>query len=84
MPAPQDFQDLVNIFIDIISLAIPVVFGLTLLFVIWKLVDAWVISAGDEKKVDEGKKIALVAVIALVFMSAIWGILQLLQYSLFY
>ncbi len=81
---PENFQDLVNILINILSLTIPVIFGLALLFVIWKIVDAWIINAGDETKVREGKNIALVSVIALAFMSAIWGILAFLQYSIFY
>lgn len=79
----NNFNDLVNFFIDLILLLIPVIFGLTLLVLVWTIIDAWVINAGDEGKVSEGKSRALAGVIALVFMSGIWGILAMLQRSLF-
>jgi len=79
----SNFADLVNVLIGFILLLIPLLFGLTILFVVWKLIDAWIINAGDEGKVSEGKQIALAAVIGLVVMSGIWGILRALQASLF-
>ena len=78
-----NFTDLVNTFIGLISEAIPLLFGLTLLIIIWKIVDAWIINGGEESKIEEGKKTIFVGIIALVIMSGIWGILQVLQYSLF-
>ena len=81
--APKNFSDLVGLLIDLLSLAIPLIFALTLIFIIWKIIDAWVINAGDQTKVDEGKQVALVGVIALVVMSGVWGILELLRNSLF-
>lgn len=77
-----NFSDLVNIIIEIIMLAIPVVFGLALLVITWGVVNAWIINGGDETKIKEGKQIIVAGVIGLVVMSGIWGILAILQSSL--
>lgn len=80
----SDFGDLVNYLIDILSLLVPVIFGLIIIVLVWRLIDAWIINGGGSgDKVDEGKKTALTAVIVLVVLSGIWGILALLQGSLF-
>lgn len=79
----QTFNDLVNFFIEILLLAIPLIFGLTLLVIAWGVFNAWIINVGDENKVAEGRQIALAGVIALVVMSGVWGILRILQASLF-
>jgi hypothetical protein len=78
----NNFADLVDTFIEIISLAIPLIFTLTLIIIVWKVIDAWIINGGDESKVEEGKNTILVGVFALVVMSGIWGILSILQSSL--
>jgi len=79
----NSFGDLVAKFISIITLLIPLIFALTLLIVIWKVIDAWIIHGGDESKVEDGKNTIIVGIIALVVMSGIWGILSILQSSLF-
>lgn len=78
----ENFSDLVRELIHIITLLIPLIFALTLLFIVWRVVDAWVINGGDEHKVEEGKDTIIVGIIALVVMSGIWGILSILQSSL--
>lgn len=79
----ENFSDLVNTFIEMISLLIPLIFAITLLVIVWKVIDAWIINGGDENKVQEGKHTAIVGIIALVVMSGIWGILRILQSSFF-
>ena len=83
MGAPQNFAELVNLLIELLQLVVPLIFGLTLLFVAYKIFDAWILGGGDQTKVDEGKQVAFVGVIALIVMSAVWGILELLRSSLF-
>ncbi len=78
----ENFADVVNTFIEIIKLLIPLIFGLTLLVITWKVIDAWIINGADGEKREEGKQIVLVGIIALVVMSGIWGILSILQSSL--
>jgi hypothetical protein len=77
------FADLVQQFIGLISMVVPIIFALVIVFLSWGIIKAWVINGGDEASVEEGKKVALVGVIALVFMFGIWGILAMLQTSLF-
>lgn len=80
---PRDFGELVGVFLDFISLLVPLIFSLALLVIVWRLIDAWVIHAGDTTKVEEGKKYALWGVLVLVVMSALWGLVALLRSSLF-
>ena len=77
------FADLIKEFIELISMVVPILFALVIVFLSWGIIKAWVINGGDEAAVEEGKKIALVGVIALVFMFGIWGILAMLQTSIF-
>lgn len=80
---PRNFSELVGVFIDILSLVIPLLFGLALLVIVWRIVDAWILHAGDIKKIDEGKQYALWGVVVLVVMSSVWAILRILRGSLF-
>ena len=79
----RNFADVVNVFIGFIALLVPVIFALTLLVIIWKVIDAWVIHGGEESKIEDGKQTIIVGIIALVVMSGIWGILAILRSSLF-
>jgi len=76
------FATLVKNFIELISLFVPIIFALTIVVLTWGIIKAWVINGGDEASVEEGKKMALIGVIALVFMFGIWGILAMLQSSI--
>ena len=80
---PRNFAELVDLLIGLLSLVIPLIFSLTLLFLIWKIVDSWIMNSDNPSKVDEGKQYALWGVLVLVVMSAIWGILALLRGSIF-
>lgn len=77
------FAGLVAQIIGILSGVIPLIFSLTLLVIVWKVVNLWIINGGEADKIEDGKKIVLVGVIVLVIMSGIWGILAILRDSLF-
>ncbi len=79
---PTNFTELVQMLIGFINLLVPVLFALTILYLSWGIIKAWIINGGDQGSVDEGKKIAIAGVVALVFMVGIWGILAVLQRSL--
>lgn len=79
---PTTFAELVNFFIGVINQLIPLLIALTFLFIIWKLVDTWIIHADDETKRSDGKMIAFVGVVVMFVMVSIWGILSFLQTSL--
>lgn len=81
--APRDFKGLVTIFTDIISMLIVLVFALTFLVFMWGVVKGWIIHGGDAEGIQQGKNVVIVGIIALVVMSAIWGILKMLQAGLF-
>jgi len=79
----SDFNDLVQAFIQIINLLVPLVFAVTVIVIIWGIIKAWIINVGDENSVTEGKNLALAGVLALIVMSGLWGIITLLTSSLF-
>lgn len=83
MRTPTTFAELVNLFLTFINYLIPFLFAVIFVFVIWKIVDAWVINAGDEKKVAEGKTLVLVAILVFVLMLSTWGIVAMLRSSFF-
>ena len=79
---PTTFAELVNFFLGLINQIIPLIIGITFLFIIWKLIDAWIIHADDPGKIEEGRTIAITGVVVMVFMLSIWGILNILKNSL--
>lgn len=81
--AITDFSSLVRYITELISLLIPIIFGLILVVLIWRLIDTWIINAGDESKRQEGRQTAIIGVVVLVILSGIWGILAILRSSLF-
>lgn len=83
MPTPTTFIGLVEGLINLINLAIPLIIAVIFLVLVWKIFDAWVINAADEKKREEGKQIALTAVLVMVVMLAVWGIVTMIKNSLF-
>ena len=83
MDKPSNFAELAAGLIDIVSLGIPFIFAITLVVIIWKIIDGWIINAGDDSKISEGKQTVVVGIIVLVIMSGLWGILELLKNALF-
>lgn len=81
--APRDFKGLVALITSIIGNLILLIFALTFLAFLWGVVKGWIIHGGDTDGVESGKNVVMTAIIALVVMSSIWGILHLLQRSLF-
>jgi len=69
------FHSLINIFIGLIKLTIPVLVGLALLAFIWGLVKFIFRVGGDEKAVSEGKNLMIWGLIALFVMLSAWGII---------
>ena len=80
---PRNFAELVDVFLSIISLIVPLIFSLALLVIVWRIIDTWVLNPGDQTKIDEGKKYALWGVLVLVVMSSLWAIIRILRESLF-
>lgn len=83
MDATPTFKELIGLIIDFINILIPVLFGLLFIYVIWKIIDAWVLNAGSDEKRKEGKQLVLVAVLVFVLMISAWGVVALIKQSFF-
>jgi hypothetical protein len=81
--APNSFRSLVNMVNEFIGLLIIFIFGLTFVVFMWGMARKWIMGGGDPENVASGKKIVMAGIIGLVVMSSIWGILRLLQSSIF-
>jgi len=83
MTTPTTFTGLVNELIGLINIIIPIIFAVVFVFLVWKIFDAWVLNAADERKREEGKQYAVVASIVMVLMIIAWGIVAMIRGSLF-
>ncbi|MCA9362754.1 hypothetical protein KC851_00315 [Candidatus Kaiserbacteria bacterium] len=83
MPTPTTYGELVEFVLDLINIIIPTLLVVIFVYFIWKMVDAWVLHAGDETKRTEGRSYAVVAVIIFVVMVSVWGIVAMLKQSIF-
>ncbi len=79
---PTTLAELVNFIIGLINQFIPLLIAITFLFIVWKLIDAWIIHADDETRRSDGKMIAFVGFVVVFIMISIWGILSFLQSTL--
>lgn len=83
MTTPTTYKGLVDSIISIINLVIPALFAVLFIYLIWKIIDSWIINAGDQVKREEGRKYATAAVITFVIMITAWGIVKMINSSLF-
>ena len=74
----RTFKDIIEIFLDLIQITLPVIAGLALLVFFWGLTKFIMNVSGDEKAVSEGKNLMIWGIIALFVMVSIWGILRFL------
>lgn len=82
--APQNFGEVVDWIIGFIELLIPVIIGVTFVYIIWGITKAWIINGGSEEGVKAGRMIVVTGVIGLIFMVGIWGIVSLVQSAIFF
>lgn len=80
---PRNFRELVDILLNIIDVLVLLIFALTVVVLMWGVIQAWILNAGDEAAIERGKKVVLVGIIVLTITAGIWGILYILRYSLF-
>ena len=79
---PDDFKDLVCYVTNFIGLLTPLLVAVSLLVFFWGIA-RFILAAGDEKKVEEGKKLLIWGSIGLFVIASLWGIIQILSGSLF-
>ena len=58
---------------SIVQMLTVIVMGLALLYFFWGLAK-FILAAGDEKKIAEGKSIMIWGIIALFVMASVWGL----------
>jgi len=80
---PSTFADLVNVIIGLINVIIPLLFAVLFLYLVWRVFENWVIKANDQNAREAGRQYAISAVIVFVVMISAWGIVSLLQTSIF-
>ena len=74
--APEDFQGLVDIFLDVIYTAYPVIIGISIVVFLWGLAKFIFRVSGDEKAVGDGKKLMVWGLIALFIVLSLNAILD--------
>ncbi len=75
---PTNFKGIVLILIGIVQTATRVMVLVAVFYFIWG-VAKYVFSAGDETKVEEGKKIMIWGIVGLFAISSVWGLVFIIQ-----
>lgn len=73
---PRIFGNIVDIFLELIFLIIPIVASLAVLAFVWGLAKFIYNVGGDEKAIGDGKNLMKWGLIALFIMISIWGLLR--------
>ena len=76
------FSTLVGQLLEIVNIFVYVVFALTFVAMLVRIIDAWIIHGGDAYKAGEAKQTILIGFIVLVVMASVWGIVALLKTAL--
>lgn len=74
---PGDFGDLIGLFINILSLLIPLLFGIALVGFLYGVVK-FILNSGNPSKKEEGRTIMLWGIIGLFVMISVWGLVSIL------
>lgn len=80
--APRDFRGVVYLFLDLVTLLIPIVGAIALLVFFWGLAK-FILHSDNEDSVREGKWVMVSGIVGLFVMISIWGIVSLVQSDLF-
>lgn len=73
--APRTYADLINFFVGIIKLLVPIIGGLALLAFFWGL-GTFIFSAGDAKAHESGRSMMIYGLVALFAMMSIFGLIS--------
>ncbi len=72
---PQNFQDVIRIFVDLIDTALPILAAIAVLIFIWGLV-LFINRSGDAKNHADGRKFMTWGIVALFVMVSFMGIIS--------
>lgn len=79
---PENFGDFVCLFIDLISLLIPIVAAIALLAFFWGLAK-FILHSDSDSAHEEGRQIMFWGIIALFVLVSVWGIVAVLHGDFF-
>jgi fumarate reductase subunit D len=82
-PTNCTFKALAESVVSVIEQLVLLIFTMALVVFLWGIVKYVFLSMGDEKKLAEGKQVMFWGVIALFVMTSVWGLVQLIQSTLF-
>lgn len=81
---PRDFQGVVDFIIGFVGLLVPVLIGITFVYILWGITKAWIIQGGTEEGVETGKMVVVTGVIGLIVIVGMWGIVSLVRSAIFF
>lgn len=64
------------------TIVVPVIFVLAFFVFVWGVIKYFLLSGGDESKLNEGKQFILWGIIGLVVLFSVWGLVNLLLSTL--
>lgn len=82
MDTPTNFTKLVDLFVELIQAALPVIAGLALLVFLWGLAKFIFRVSDDEKALEDGKNLMKWGLIALFLLLSFWAIIQVVHEDL--
>lgn len=77
-------QDVVDFIVGFVGLLVPVLIGITFVYILWGITKAWIIQGGTEEGVDSGKMVVVTGVIGLIVIVGMWGIVSLVRSAIFF
>lgn len=82
--SPQNFSQVVCLFVDLLNTAIPIVAGLALVVFFYGLAKfIHSLQSGNDTGVSEGKEVMKWGIVALFVMISVWGIVFFLTNDVF-
>jgi len=82
MDTPTNFTELVDLLVELIQAALPVLAGFALLAFLWGLAKFIFRVSDDEKALEDGKNLMKWGLIALFILVSFWAIIQVIQQDL--
>lgn len=81
--APNNLQELLNIFTNLIGIVVGILFTLIFFTIVWGVIRTWIMGDPSGDAVQDGKHIVTVGIIALVITLSIWGITRIVATTFF-
>lgn len=79
---PTNFTEFVGVLIGILNIAIPVIFALSLLSVLWAG-SQMILNSDNPQKLSDSRSMMMWGIIVLVVMGGMWGFVNLVATTFF-